>query len=238
MKLKTLLLVTAVLCSGIASKAQVTAKVGPELGFGLNSMIVSDKYNDDVYGGGFAQIGGTGDIQFGRWFALRPSLMFNFNFNQYNYGFNDFYDRINTTNIYLPVDALATFHLRNGSKLFAGFGPYLSYTVGGKYKYRNYDVSGYPEEDSRSLRLGEGTDKDLKPLDLGLNFKMGFQMRNNLFMNCSFNLGITDRAPHNIDNYKIKDQQLFAFGIGYLFGPKEPAANSRHGHSHSSSRRR
>lgn len=222
------------------SQAQITARVGPELGLGLNSMIVSDRYyGDEIYGGGFVQLGGTGDIQFGRWFALRPSLMFNFNTNQSSDdSYGDRYDRINTTNIYLPLDALATFRFGNGSKMFMGFGPYLSYTLGGKYKYRDYDINGYLVEHSEDLRLGSGTDKHIKPLDLGLNFKLGFQMRNNLFMNFSFNLGITDRAPHDIDGYKIKDQQLFAFGIGYLFGPKEETAGGQRSHRHSSRRYR
>jgi len=237
MQLKTLLCAAVLMGAACTSEAQVEARVGPELGFGLNSMIVSDRiYGDEVYAGGFVQIGGTGDIQFGRWFALRPSLMFNFNTNQSSDDYSDRYDRINTTNIYLPVDVLSTFRFGNGSKMFMGLGPYLSYTLGGKYKYRDYDINGYLTEHSEDLRLGTGTDKHIKPLDLGLNFKLGFQMRNNLFMNFSFNLGITDRAPHNIDGYKIKDQQLFAFGIGYLFGPKVQPDNRRHGHNHSSGR--
>jgi len=228
MKLKTLLCAATAICAAYVSNAQVTAKVGPEFGLGINSMVISDHYNgDEVYAGGFVQVGGTADIQFGRWFAIRPSLMFNFNTNESGDDI-DYSDRINTSNIYLPVDALATFRFRNGSKMFVGFGPYMSYTLGGKYKYHVYDINGNYVERTESLKLGTGTDKHMKPLDLGLNFKMGFQMRNNLFMNFSFNLGITDRAPHDIDGYKIKDQQLFAFGIGYLFGPKEETRSSKH----------
>ncbi|XZF14307.1 porin family protein [Chitinophagaceae bacterium MMS25-I14] len=232
MKFKTLLF--AALCTATVSTAQITAKVGPEVGFGISSMVAKATNHDDTwYGGGFVQFGGTGDIQFGRWFAIRPSVMFNFNsvvYSESSYS-TDENITINTNNIYLPVDFLGTFRFRNGSKMFLGFGPYLMYTVSGRHKYHDYDSLGYWVAKSEKLQLGSGEDKDLKPLDLGLNFKIGFQLRNNLFLNCSFNVGLTNRAPVTDYSYKIKDQQLFAFGIGYLFGPKEEADRGRR-HSH------
>lgn len=233
MKLKTLLCTVVAMSAAYASQAQIEAKVGPEVGFGIGSMITSDKYTDNVYGGVFAQFGGTGDIQFGRWFALRPSVMFNF--STLSDGSDPDLDQVvNTNNLYIPVDALATFRFGNGSKLFIGAGPYLSYTFSGKFKHPVANANGYYERKTEDLKLGTGTDKQLQPLDLGVNCKLGFQFRNNLFMNFSFNIGAKNRAPYTDDGYKIKSQQLFAFGIGYLFGPQ---AETSRAHGHSRSRR-
>lgn len=239
--MKSKILSIILLLATFNSQAQFKIKAGPELGVGVSSMSFSSpNSNGDFYMGPFIQIGGTAELQFGRWFEVRPSIMINSSRN-YSSDEVDNPSYVSTNSVYIPVDLLATFRRRSGFAFFLGLGPYFTQTYSGKNHYYYYDALGTYVDNTRALKLGNGKDKDLQPFDFGLNLKIGIQARSNLFVNFSFNLGLTNRSPkadYGVGSYEtIKSQQLFGCSIGYLLGSKEEdTRRSRHGHHNSHSR--
>ena len=236
MKMKTLksIFAAAVLfAAGHSAQAQVTVKAGPELGFGF-AYLYTQTYNagEDDYFGGFGHIGGTMELQIGRFFQIRPSLMFE---SRSTSDGNDYYgsgdnQRIINNNLFLPVDFMYTaIGRRSGNKFFIGLGPYFAYTLGGSIRTDD-PTTGYPQ--SRSLNLGSGVNDDMIASDIGIDFKLGFETRNGFFMNFGFNTGLLNRAPDNLQYYgDIKSSELFSFGLGYMFGKKEEVKRGRGNHN-------
>ncbi|TXI14924.1 MAG: PorT family protein [Pedobacter sp.] len=114
----------------------------------------------------------------------------------------------------IPVNVLGNVKVGPG-KLFFGAGPYLGIGVFGGYK----DSFG-----SRIIRYGtntelSGVDNDLKSLDVGLNFLLGYQLNNGLNVHGGYGLGLTNVAANSGisgDTSSFKNK-LFSLGLGFAF---------------------
>jgi|GEM_PF-5820245 len=195
-------------CLSIGGYSQVQIKVGPEAGFGWSTLTSKYAGERTTYIGVNGQFGVGAEIKLADMFALRPSLMFN---SKACLNTDDLFDNGNTTitlnTITLPVTAVLRKEFRNSSNFFVGFGPTIGYTISGKVK-----------DDSGSESLKFGSDKDLKPFELGINGKLGFQFKNNLYLQFYGNAGLNNRSTTNGGVFKAHD--VWGFGIGYLFGGK------------------
>ena len=134
----------------------------------------------------------------------------------------DFYSQV-TTPMYLeiPVNLIANFEAGPG-KVFVGAGPYLSFGIGGKLK---------PEDTAfgqivRDIKFGTNSSstsasdrKDLKSLDIGLNFLLGYQLTNGLSINGGYGLGLTNISPDtDLPNNKASlKNSVISVGLGFTF---------------------
>jgi hypothetical protein len=92
-------------------------------------------------------------------------------------------------------------------KLIAGFGPYVAYGIGGKYK------SGDFEQD---IEFGSGEEDDLKPLDMGANLLFGYELASKLSVQMNVQLGLLNLVPEGDSDNSIKNTG-FGVSLGYRF---------------------
>ena len=178
--------------------AQVS--VGPEVGFTAAGL-----YNDesDVYAGINVHAGATAHIQLGNFLAVRPSLLFKTGTLSYQ---DDSNSKISFTRISLPVPIMYSKIFDNGGNLFVGVGPNIMYSLGGKVK-----------ESGQSANIEFGKEQgQLKPIDIGLHLKGGFQFANGLALSTFFNGGFTNLS--NVSGIKTKTMDAIGFSIGWMFG--------------------
>ncbi|MGN6494920.1 MAG: porin family protein [Agriterribacter sp.] len=197
-------LILAAICitASITANAQVEVTAGPEAGFTAAGLYTDD---DDVYAGINGHFGGTARIQFGNHFAIRPSVLLKIG-SMTNTDYDD--TKISLTRISVPVPILYSKIFGNNSNLFVGAGPNLMYALSGKQKFGS---------ESQSISFGKN-ETDLKPFDVGLHLKGGFQFPNGLALSTFANFGFTNLAN---DGSSARSLDAIGFSIGYMFGGSE-----------------
>jgi hypothetical protein len=155
------------------------------------------------------------DIAVGNHLSIQPAL----NFTQkgsksketlYN---STYKSTLNINCIELPVNVLYNSNGRT-MNFFIGGGPSIAIAAGGRFK-----SSDGTENSSETVKIGNGDDDDMKPLDLGLNLMGGVSLRNFLF-SVNYNMGLNNISPDKKSDWKVKSQ-YFGIRIGYLFNVNE-----------------
>jgi hypothetical protein len=86
-------------------------------------------------------------------------------------------------------------------------GSYFAAGIAGKY-----EVNG----NSGKIDFGSSASDDLKPFDFGLNFGIGFQIKN-LQITSQYSLGLSDLNPDKLADVHVKMSGIF-FSLAYLIG--------------------
>lgn len=180
------------------SQAQVT--IGPEVGF-TAAGLYSDE--EDIYAGFNFHVGGTAHIQINDFLAVRPSVLFKSG-NMTNADYND--EQISLNRISIPVPVMYSHVFENSSTLFAGVGPNFMYNLSGKSKYGG---------ESAKIEFGSNQGQ-LKPFDMGIQFKGGYQFANGLALSTFLNLGMSNLSNEQSGTFKSMD--AIGFSIGWMFG--------------------
>jgi hypothetical protein len=188
----------------VTARAQVAVTFGPEAGFSASGLNYVD---EDFMMGIGVHGGGTAHIQLGRSFAIRPSVLLKFGFFQNA----DLLDKKTTTltRIAVPLAFMYSKNFSNNNQLYFGAGPQVMYAIAGQTDYND-------EYTKRKMTFGNDESDDLKPLDLGLHIKAGFNFSRGLGLNIFFNHGFNDIDPR--EGYKIKSVDLIGFSCAWLFG--------------------
>ncbi|WP_217603760.1 porin family protein [Chitinophaga sp. GbtcB8] len=219
---KHLLLLTTALSCGLLSHAQVS--FGVKAGFSLAGM--SSKYDNpltqpDTKALPAFHAGVIADISLSENFSLQPGLFYSAKgakTEQIVPGPADGPVKLESTAhlnyLELPVNFLYKHELGPG-KIFAGFGPYLAYGVGGKIKV-NY--GGDEAQDIDIKFKNEQSDSLLdvayvKPFDAGANFIAGYEFKMGLVFSVNYSLGLINTSPY--DNETEKNHYL-GISVGYL----------------------
>lgn len=197
-KLKPLILAICITLT-ITAKAQPQISVGPEAGFTAAGLYNAD---DDVFAGLNGHFGGTIQLQFGNYLAVRPSLLLKFG-SMTHTDYDDL--KISMTRISVPIPVMYSHIFGNNSNLFAGLGPNLMYALSGKAK----DSDG-----TTKITFGSNPGQ-WKPFDIGLHLKGGFQFPAGIAFSTFCNIGFTNLA-NNGDKAKTLD--AIGLSIGYMFG--------------------
>jgi hypothetical protein len=113
---------------------------------------------------------------------------------------------INVTYLELPLNLVYKPTLGAG-KLIAGFGPYVGYAIGGKFKFG---------DESEDLNFGNSAEDDMKPLDLGANLLFGYEFANKFSVQMNAQLGLINLMPEGDSDNSIKNTG-FGFSVGYRF---------------------
>ena len=115
-------------------------------------------------------------------------------------------DEISLNRISLPIPILYSHVFGNSSTLFAGVGPNFMYNLSGKSKY-----------EGQSTKIEFGSDEgQLKPFDMGIQFKGGYQFANGIALSTFLNLGTSNLS--NAQSGTLKSIDAFGFSIGWMFG--------------------
>ena len=244
---KILLCLYLFLTLSVALQAQVT--IGPKVGLNVSteSYLFSGNYSGNVVLSrtpkiGY-QVGAVMNIQLHNNFTIRPELLFNQVSTSTTFG--DYYNDntiINNTYNYIsmPFNFVGTYYLGPGVfNLFIA--PQVSIGVSGKYSQQSDSSSSgtglLPSNTSESGSLkpnqvpqnggGNTTTWYFNPLNIGLNYGVGYQINHVLFT-AQYSLGLTNTQPHYSDSYSethrndiFSRSNGFTFALTYLFGKIE-----------------
>ena len=108
---------------------------------------------------------------------------------------------LNPMYIEVPINLLVKFDTGAG-KVFLGAGPYIAYGVAGK-------AAG------ETIKYGDGV-MELKALDYGVNFQLGYELANGLSINGGYGLGLADINNIEVGGTKTK-HGVISVGLGFNF---------------------
>jgi hypothetical protein len=221
---KHLLLLTAALSCGLFSYAQVS--FGVKAGFSAAGMssrnIITDNtpYEVKTKIRPAFHAGIIADIALAKNFSLQPGLFFSSKGAKLEQMVPDAADSLHKVTstarlnyLELPVNFLYKHELGPG-KIFAGFGPYLAYGVGGKI------ITTQAHYDSPELEVKFENRKDysanvayVRPLDAGANFIAGYEFKMGLVFSVNYSLGLTNTSPYESETEK---NHYLGISVGYL----------------------
>ena len=175
--------------------------------FGLNlSKITFDNYigmislTPKTYTG--INIGADLEIPLKSNFYLQPGIFFSMKGSKYG---DVTTLSLNTNFIEVPLDVMYKLKISPIKILFFA-GPYFAYRISGN------------DKDFFNLVYGPGTDKTLKPFDVGFNVGPGIEFYN--FQLCfQYEFGLTNLAPITDNGEKMKTRN-FSISLSYVVGGK------------------
>lgn len=119
---------------------------------------------------------------------------------------------------YINLPVMAKFYATEGLSLQAG--PQIGYLVSAKNKY---EMSTNFEDMDMNMSGTEDMKDDLKKISFGLNFGLGYDINEKLFLQARYHLGLSDISDYeeqedemDMEFEKIKNQG-FQVSVGYKF---------------------
>jgi hypothetical protein len=212
MKKVTKSLAIVLLLAIVSISAQAQVKFGPRIGANFSTMTL--KYSGlSIDPNSLVGINGgvQAEISLGS-FAIQPAFLFAMKGSKYDISSADVSMKIAPSYIEVPVNIVYKIGAGPLHVLLLA-GPYVSYGIGGKYKYTSGSES-YEE----SIKFGSGDDDDMKPLDAGINLGGGVEI-SHFQVQAQYGLGLINLAP-TTENDAEQKNRVFSLSLIYLFGAK------------------
>lgn len=160
---------------------------------------------------------GFADIAINEKFSFQPGLSFQGKGYKLDIRESGFYQKDDTNIGYLEVPLNGVVYLPLGEgNLFIGAGPYIALGLFGKSKYES-NISGglNGEEDAK---FGNTEDDNVAPIDFGLNFMLGYQLKSGLLFNAGYGLGLGNTIPKDLrDSGDKSSNKVFSISVGFAF---------------------
>ena len=202
---KIILTVAAVFAFGFANAQEF--KFGAKTG--LNVSTLTGDVEDVKSKIGF-HIGGFAEIKFGEKFAIQPELLFSTQGakSEYTEGFEGFDVNVeeNLKLNYINLPIMAKYFVTE--KLNIQAGPQVGFLMSAK---NDYKASFGGESESEEVDIKDETNS----IDFGVNFGLGYDFTENIFVEARYNLGLTD-LPKEDSDFKAKNA-VFQLSLGYKF---------------------
>ncbi|WP_041536980.1 porin family protein [Pseudopedobacter saltans] len=153
-------------------------------------------------------IAGFVDIPIDGMFSFQPGVTYLGKGYKYDLPNGDSKGEVDLSYIEIPMNGIAYFPTRSG-RIFVGAGPYLGFGISG-------NIDEITSE--RDLKFGNGVNDDVNPMDIGLNFMLGYHLNGGLLFNAGYGLGLSNTIPKDkrTDDAKIHHKQFF-LSLGYSF---------------------
>jgi len=229
--MKKIALLAVAFLAGSTAFAQTTSttttnSTGPKWGLkvGVNlpkySFHVDDGKNPETGMSTNFHVTGYGDIPISSNFSFQPGLSLQGKGAEL-YDDDTFEIKDNTMWIEVPLNLVAKLPISaNGTHFFLGAGPYAAYGIAGERttKYKEATLThNKGDKISEDIEFGDKEGKDLKSLDLGVNFLGGVQLSNGFNIGAGYGLGINDLRPKNTTNDGKLTNRVLSFSLGYSF---------------------
>ncbi|SDG11345.1 outer membrane beta-barrel protein [Chitinophaga filiformis] len=202
--MKKIILLALLAVSIMPAFAQTS--IGVIGGYNLSS-ITPKLYGYDVTSRSGWRAGLIADRRLWSKFYLQPQLVLNK--KGYNYAFYNSETGISGKTerqlLYAELQAIMLFKQQfHGGKLFAGAGAYIGRGIDGSERSKNhYELNGSPVTSTTHYDVkyrnnepeyipGSEVKRYVKPYDAGLNFLAGYELKNGLFFNATYSLGLTE----------------------------------------------
>jgi hypothetical protein len=215
MKSKVLMLALATTVLALSTKAQDKTTFGVRAGVNFTNINGEEANGNDLENkmkAGF-HIGVNAEIPVASEFYLQPGLLFSTKGAKDEEGDG----KTNLSYLEIPINFLYKPTLGAG-KLLLGFGPYVGFGIGGKYKNGDDEVDVKFKNDVKASDLG--SDKlFLKGLDFGGNLLVGYELSSKLSFQLNAQLGMSNLTPKfegEKSDAKVKNTG-FGISVGYRF---------------------
>ncbi|MBN1791807.1 MAG: PorT family protein [Bacteroidales bacterium] len=213
MKRKVLFLMAATLMMTAAAYSQVS--FGLRAGVNFQNLNGEDEAGDKLKNDlaiGF-HIGANAEIPIAQDFYIQPGLLFSTKGATNVYEVDDL--KASISYIELPIHFLYKPQLGSG-KLIVGFGPYVGYGIGGKFKLDD------EEEDIKFKNDVKESDEEaiyLRPLDAGADIFFGYEFAFKVSVQLNAQLGLLNLVPkyEGEKSDEIVKNTGFGFSVGYRF---------------------
>jgi len=149
-------------------------------------------------------------------FYLQPGLYY-----ALNGASNDYYDNtwyVNTLEV--PVNIMYKFSQFLHSRFFIGAGPYFGYNFSGSYNSQG---------NTGSLRIGTSESDDIKPIDVGLGFNAGYELKCGFFFRVRYQIGLTNLQPQTGIDYSTVNNESYGLQVGFIFGRNSKSQKNAEG---------
>ncbi|MDR2285197.1 MAG: PorT family protein, partial [Sphingobacterium sp.] len=120
---------------------------------------------------------------------------------------------INVMSIEVPVNAVYYIPTGASGSVFIGAGPYIGFNVSGKIKGEGSLGGDNGVSIKEDIKFGSKEDQ-MKVIDAGANFMLGYKMSNGLLINAGYGLGLTNLSNISGSDNKLSNRVL-SFGIGF-----------------------
>lgn len=162
-----------------------------------------------------AHLGGFVEIKINEKFAFQPELLYSMQGAKSEYSYSEpGYSYSEDTKLklgYLNVPLMAKYFATD--KLFIEAGPQIGFLMSAKNEFK-FSETFMGDTESAS---GDVDVKDnLKSVDFGLNFGLGYEFTENVFASARYNVGLSDINDAEGSNVEIQNG-VFQFSVGYKF---------------------
>lgn len=136
--------------------------------------------------------------------------------------------RFRNTSLELPVNLVYKYPLGKG-KLIGGGGGYIARGLGGRSRVTYYFRDGHEMVYKYGLKFKSDVSQEdeaqyngySRPIDLGLNFVTGYELKNGLAFKLNYSLGLKDKTPTYTREVSTKSKdRYFAATVSYLINRK------------------
>ncbi len=173
--------------------------------------------------------GVTTDHRLSKKFYLQPQLLLNSKGRNYDVPYSQELPQELSSTIqllYLELQANMVFKQQWGSgKFFVGAGPYIGRGVGGSEKRTGYiEINGEKHHFDTKYKVkfvnnvpipADDNNTYYEPNDVGLNLQAGYELKNGLFFNAVYSLGLTN-LYHSPADPNPKNT-YWGLSVGYFF---------------------
>lgn len=192
-----------------AQFAHAQLSINPEAGINIANMSVKsggDKLSTKSKIG--FKVGAMVDIGIAKGFYIQPGILYSV--KGYEYDVSVLNTKTKTTLNYLeiPLNIGYRYEFDNAGAVFATVGPYLGIGLNGKAKGET--PLGNVETD---IKFGSDADQ-MKKIDYGANFSVGYISPIGLYVRAQYGLGIANLSNVNNTTYR---NRAWGFSLGYAF---------------------
>lgn len=208
--------VALLMISVFQSSAQV--KFGLKAGLNLANMVIKDK--DEIYSKDFKSKAGyhfgvTAEYALNEALSVEPALLLStkgFKMSE-SYSGDEYTTKANLNYLEIPINGIYKMDF-GGTKLYVNAGPYLGFALSGKSKTT---ATGEPDE-TTTIKIGSGTNKDIKGLDFGANIGAGVEFGVITF-GLQYGIGLAN-LTNSTTASAIEKNKVFSVSVGYKFAGK------------------
>ena len=224
-------------CSSFITAYGQDVSVGPEIGlnlYSLTSMYNGVKDNNGLRPG--LKLGGVVDIGITKHFSFQPGIFYSMKGSNERYsssftapdGVTTIHDNSYDYRIgYIEIPLNFQYNCKNRGwgHLFFGAGPYIAFALGGSVTNNNsttvIDANGFATTSGHTttyeLRVGNDAARDdIKTMDAGLNFDLGYMFTSGFFMRGNLGVGLANIQPGGDANNYMRNWGL-GLSLGYMF---------------------
>lgn len=176
----------------------------PKIGLSY-SKLRGDLQNTAIMPGAF--FGGMANLRLSHYYSFQPGVLLSGKGTTLSFSETDD-DEMLITYLELPLNNVLMIPAGSGfMQVFAG--PYIGYALNGQYRYLE-DENNLKEK----LRIGTAASDEIKPLDVGVNFGVGYVFEG---LEVQFGFG---RSITNISNNQdeMLKNSVFTVSLAYFFG--------------------